>query len=152
MIEFSPYDVVIRELHYPDLVVATGSVDPDSRLYRSDGFESPDVGGIPVATGWSSSGRGFAAVAGRRIPAGPEGGRRRWGCKEVDGNGAGPGDGGHREASDDRAGSGGGGRKEAGGDGAAGRSAAAGAGRQGRHGAGGRGWQGDGLSARFFNL
>lgn len=37
--EFSPHDVVIRDLHDSDLVVATGSVDIASRLYKFDGFE-----------------------------------------------------------------------------------------------------------------
>ena len=42
-VEFSPHDVVIRDLHDPDLVVATRSVDFASRLYRFDGFESSDT-------------------------------------------------------------------------------------------------------------
>lgn len=48
MIELSPHDVVIRELHDLDLVVATGSVDPYSRLYRFDGFESLDGSSVSL--------------------------------------------------------------------------------------------------------
>lgn len=40
MVEFSPHD--------PDLVVATGSVDLDSRLYQFDGVESPDGSGVSL--------------------------------------------------------------------------------------------------------
>jgi hypothetical protein len=39
-VEFSPHDVVIQDLHDSDMIVATGSVDTASRLYRFDGFES----------------------------------------------------------------------------------------------------------------
>jgi hypothetical protein len=42
IVEFSPHDVVIRDIHEPDLVVATGSVDFASRLFRFDGFENLD--------------------------------------------------------------------------------------------------------------
>ena len=41
-IEFSPHDVVIQDLHDSELIVATGSVDSASHLYRFDGFESSD--------------------------------------------------------------------------------------------------------------
>lgn len=44
-VEFSPHDVVIRDLHDPDLVVAIGSVDSASHLYRFDGFESSNTVG-----------------------------------------------------------------------------------------------------------
>ncbi len=41
-IEFSPHDVVIWDLHDLEMIVATGSVDSASCLYRFDGFESSD--------------------------------------------------------------------------------------------------------------
>ena len=41
-VEFSPHDVVIRDLHDSEMVVATGSVDFASCFYRFDGFESSD--------------------------------------------------------------------------------------------------------------
>ena len=48
-IEFSPHDVVIQDLHDSEMIVATGSVDSASRLYRFDGFESSnDVGSCLV--------------------------------------------------------------------------------------------------------
>ena len=34
--------MVIWDLHDPEMIVATGSVDSASRLYRFDGFESSD--------------------------------------------------------------------------------------------------------------
>ena len=39
-VEFSPNDVVIRELHNPETIVAFGQVDHGSCLYRFVGFES----------------------------------------------------------------------------------------------------------------
>jgi hypothetical protein len=39
-IEFSPNDVIIRELQNPDIVVASGKVDHSSRLYKFASFES----------------------------------------------------------------------------------------------------------------
>lgn len=41
-VEFSPHDVVIPNLHDSDLIVAIGSVDSTSHLYRFDGFEPSD--------------------------------------------------------------------------------------------------------------
>ena len=41
-IEFSPHDVVIRDLHDPEMIVATRSADYASCLYRFNGFESSD--------------------------------------------------------------------------------------------------------------
>ena len=49
-IKFSPHDVVIRDLHDPDMIVATRSDDSVSLLYRFDGFEpSEDIGSCYVA-------------------------------------------------------------------------------------------------------
>ena len=42
IVEFSPHDVVIRDLHDPNLIVTIGSVDLQSHLYQFDGFESSD--------------------------------------------------------------------------------------------------------------
>ena len=39
-VEFSPHDLVIRDLHDSKMVVATRSLDSTSHLYRFDGFES----------------------------------------------------------------------------------------------------------------
>jgi len=38
IVEFSPHDVVIRDLHDLDSVITIGSVDPQSHLYQFDGF------------------------------------------------------------------------------------------------------------------
>lgn len=40
-IEFTPHDVTIKDLHNPNIIVATKSIDPTSWLYHFDGFESP---------------------------------------------------------------------------------------------------------------
>ena len=42
IVDFSPHDVIIWDLHNSEMVVATRSVDFASRLYRFDGFESSD--------------------------------------------------------------------------------------------------------------
>ena len=42
IVEFSPHDMVIRDLHDPEMIVSTGSADYASCLYRFDGFESSD--------------------------------------------------------------------------------------------------------------
>ena len=42
IVEFSPHDVVIRDLHDPKMIVATGSAEFASCLYKFDGFESSD--------------------------------------------------------------------------------------------------------------
>jgi hypothetical protein len=39
-VEFSPNDVIIRELQNPDIVVASGKVDHSSRMYKFASFES----------------------------------------------------------------------------------------------------------------
>ena len=39
-IEFSPNNVVVRDLQDPDTIVAHGQVDHGSRLYKFDGFET----------------------------------------------------------------------------------------------------------------
>ena len=50
IVEFSPHDVVIQDLHDSELIVAIGSVDSASCLYRFDGFESfDDTGSYLVA-------------------------------------------------------------------------------------------------------
>lgn len=38
-VDFSPHEVVIQDRHDSDLVVATGTIDTTSRLYRLDGFD-----------------------------------------------------------------------------------------------------------------
>ena len=48
IVEFSPHDVVIRDLHHPNLIVAIGSVDLQSHLYHFDGFESSDSTGVSL--------------------------------------------------------------------------------------------------------
>ena len=40
--------MVIRDLHDPNLIVATGSVDLQSHLYQFDGFESFDSIGVSL--------------------------------------------------------------------------------------------------------
>ena len=42
IVDFSPYDVVIQDLHDFYLMVAIGSVNSTFFLYRFDGFESFD--------------------------------------------------------------------------------------------------------------
>ena len=39
-IEFSPHDVVIKDLKYPRHILATGIADDSTRLYKFDNFES----------------------------------------------------------------------------------------------------------------
>ena len=48
IVEFSPYDVVIQDLHDPDLVITIGSVDIQSHLYQFDGFESSNSRGFSL--------------------------------------------------------------------------------------------------------
>jgi len=47
-VEFSPHDVVIRNLHDLDVVLATGNVDFASQLYIFDGFESSNSSGSSI--------------------------------------------------------------------------------------------------------
>ena len=49
-VDFSPHDVVIRDLHDSKLIVATESVDSASHLYKFDGFESSDDTGSRLVT------------------------------------------------------------------------------------------------------
>ena len=46
IVEFSPHDVVIKDLHDPDLVVAIRSFDLHSNSYQFDGFERFDSIGV----------------------------------------------------------------------------------------------------------
>ena len=45
IVEFLPHYVVIQDLHNSEMVVATGSFDSASHLYRFDGFDSSDDSG-----------------------------------------------------------------------------------------------------------
>ena len=47
-VEFSPHDVVIQDLHDPNLIVSTGSFDLQSNLYQFDGFESSNSTGVSL--------------------------------------------------------------------------------------------------------
>lgn len=49
-LEFTPHDVVIRDLHDPNVIMAIRSVDPTSWLYHFDGFESPTLVGSSFIT------------------------------------------------------------------------------------------------------
>ena len=50
IIDFSPHDVIIQELHDFEMIVATGSVDFAFCIYRFNRFESSnDIGSCLVA-------------------------------------------------------------------------------------------------------